>query len=302
MRVKITKKQEAEVLFLNRHTCCICHEKNKDVQIHHIDGNNSNNKIRNLAILCLDCHSKVTGTRGLGKSYSILEVKRYKQEWENIVKKKYEFPSTMRAKPIPKIEKQLFIFEIKRLIYEMLSVKDSQKTILERNFEALWHISILEGLQKEIVEHLSYAFALCAISEINKPIALARALPEFFNYLVGPNHVNLTKKDEANVLDAIETVGFTHNLCTDGNKNYRMLRAQKESLSEFIQIAIRYRNNKIFREALKILKEIRESTQTTFYDDDKKMPKLTKEIDNLLMDIQKELKKAKLRWELKIPK
>ena len=50
-RTKIPEPIEARILFLNRHTCCVCHEKNKDVQIHHIDGNNANHKLHNLAVL-----------------------------------------------------------------------------------------------------------------------------------------------------------------------------------------------------------------------------------------------------------
>lgn len=80
MRKSIPKGIESEILFLNRHTCCVCHVKEKDVQIHHIDEDNSNNDVLNLAVLCLDCHSKVTGRRGLGKSYSVLELTRYKRE------------------------------------------------------------------------------------------------------------------------------------------------------------------------------------------------------------------------------
>lgn len=59
-----------EILFLADHTCCICRTKDKDVQMHHIDGDNSNNTAFNLAVVCLDCHSKVTGDRRLGRSCS----------------------------------------------------------------------------------------------------------------------------------------------------------------------------------------------------------------------------------------
>lgn len=52
------------------------------MQIHHIDGNNSNNMFHNLAVLCLDCHSIVTCDEGLGRRYSAGEVTRYKAEWE----------------------------------------------------------------------------------------------------------------------------------------------------------------------------------------------------------------------------
>lgn len=300
MRTKIPRTREAEILFLNRHTCCVCHDKNKDVQIHHLDGNNSNNELGNLAVLCLDCHSQITGTRGLGKSYSPIEVKRYKQEWENIVRKKFGLPGIERAKKIPKIEKQLFVFEIKRLIYEMLSLKDSEKAVIDRNFYFLWNIALLEGLQKEIIEHLQFAFSLTAISQVNKPIALAHALPQFFNYLADPTDVKMEKSDEKNIIEAIETVEFLHNFSVEQNKNYRILSACKNCLSDFIQIAIRYKNRLIFSKAHKVLKEIKVSSESIYYKNDKKLPRLSKEIKDLLKDIRKEVKKAKLNWEVKV--
>ncbi len=69
------------VLAANNHTCCICH-KRKHVQLHHIDGDPSNNREMNLAVLCLDCHSRVTGDEGLGRRYSEAEVRLYKSRWE----------------------------------------------------------------------------------------------------------------------------------------------------------------------------------------------------------------------------
>lgn len=298
MRQKTPHKREAELLFLNRHSCCICHEKNKDVQVHHIDGDKSNNNLGNLAVLCLDCHSKVTGRRGLGRSYSALEVQKYKRQWESIVKTQYDFLSAARLKPISRIGKELFLFEIKRLIYEMLGASDSQESIIDRNMAALLYIFILEGLQEEIMYHLQLAFTISAVAGDTKPIALARALPEFFGYLVGPSVVEMRKKDMSALTDAIEVIKLTHNTCLDQNKNYRLLRVLKDGLVEFIRISILYKRNKIFRKAIQVLEEIRESTQTIYYVGDKKMPRLTGEIDDLFLDIQEELKKAKLRWKL----
>lgn len=56
-----------------------------EVNTHHIDGNPNNNDIQNLAVVCLDCHSKITGSRGLGKSFSPLEVTKYKKNWEFMI-------------------------------------------------------------------------------------------------------------------------------------------------------------------------------------------------------------------------
>lgn len=75
----------------NRHCCCICNVTHKDVQIHHIDNDNSNNAPENLAVLCLDCHSKVTSDGGLGRSYSPGEVASYKTLWEE--RMRYELPT-----------------------------------------------------------------------------------------------------------------------------------------------------------------------------------------------------------------
>ena len=85
-RPKLPVAIEEETLFNADHTCCICREKNKDVVIHHIDGNRTNNDLDNLAVVCLDCHSRVTGVRGLGKSFKQGEVRRYKRSWDKQIR------------------------------------------------------------------------------------------------------------------------------------------------------------------------------------------------------------------------
>jgi len=90
-RPSVPKKNSDEVLASNRHTCCICREPRKHVQLHHIDGNASNNAPSNLAVLCLDCHSIVTGDAGLGRSYSVREVSIYKQDWEKTLRQSGDF-------------------------------------------------------------------------------------------------------------------------------------------------------------------------------------------------------------------
>lgn len=83
-RIPITKELSEQLLYQNRHACCICRELRKHVQIHHIDSNPSNNELKNLAVLCLDCHSLVSGDEGFGRSYSQNEVASYKKTWEKV--------------------------------------------------------------------------------------------------------------------------------------------------------------------------------------------------------------------------
>jgi hypothetical protein len=79
-RPKIPPALEYEVLLANRHSCCVCQKPR--VQLHHIDGNPSNNIAANLAPLCLDHHDMATMQIGLTKKLQPDDVKTYKDEWE----------------------------------------------------------------------------------------------------------------------------------------------------------------------------------------------------------------------------
>lgn len=94
---RIPQTTADKLMFANDHTCCICRVKGKHVQIHHIDGDNSNNAWGNLAVLCLDCHSKATGDEGLGRSITVGEIKEYKKTWEFMVRKQLVGEETTKA-------------------------------------------------------------------------------------------------------------------------------------------------------------------------------------------------------------
>jgi len=71
----------AEVLIAHDRTCCVCGERGKRVQIHHIDENPSNNDPQNLAVLCFDCHNETQIEGGFGRSLDATQVTRYRDEW-----------------------------------------------------------------------------------------------------------------------------------------------------------------------------------------------------------------------------
>ena len=75
-RKKIPSSIETEVMFLSDMKCCI--DNNKGDHIHHIDGNNSNNVIDNLVLLCFPCHNLATITNTLSKKLSPNLIKKYR--------------------------------------------------------------------------------------------------------------------------------------------------------------------------------------------------------------------------------
>lgn len=54
---RITKWQKEFVKKQNKYTCSNCNKQFKNVQIHHINGNNLDNRYANLTLLCPNCHS-----------------------------------------------------------------------------------------------------------------------------------------------------------------------------------------------------------------------------------------------------
>ena len=82
VRTSIAQSTADNLLFANRHRCCVCREPRKPVQIHHVDSDPSNHDWDNLAVLCLDHHSDATGSQGFGHHYSPQEIRLFKQNWE----------------------------------------------------------------------------------------------------------------------------------------------------------------------------------------------------------------------------
>ena len=71
----------SQILLASRHACVICHKS--DVQIHHIDGDGSNNVPENLVVLCTDHHDRATAPQGLTARLTAGEVGHYKSKWES---------------------------------------------------------------------------------------------------------------------------------------------------------------------------------------------------------------------------
>lgn len=250
-RKKIPKNIEEEILFNSNHTCCICRGKRKDVVIHHIDGNNSNNEQENLAVVCLDCHSKITGRRGLGKAFKPGEVKRYKRAWEKQVQ-------DMRKIHRPRIYygKEL-ISQIDLIVCEILACSKNKPRV-EELLDILYELHLWRGnreLDKKIIEGFEHLAIMSGLSDPKVANILAEKAWEMCWHFVGPEDISMNKIDERYI---IRCIGILETLALF-NSEFARGRKVSESTSKysenFFEIGIWYSNKKIGEAVLKVYEE-----------------------------------------------
>lgn len=78
------------VVFLYDYKCQVCNLKFKNLHVHHLDNNHSNNDVDNLIPLCKSCHRiahkgfKIEKTEmTIFRFYLLSELKKYKEFLEN---------------------------------------------------------------------------------------------------------------------------------------------------------------------------------------------------------------------------
>ncbi len=84
-RVPIPADVSARVQFTSDRTCCVCRIAGKRIQIHHMDGDPSNNDPHNLAVLCTDCHDETQITGGFGRKLNSDQILLYRDDWYQLV-------------------------------------------------------------------------------------------------------------------------------------------------------------------------------------------------------------------------
>lgn len=97
-RVGIPSDMCTEVMFASDRTCCVCRERGKTLQIHHIDEDPSNNIFENLSVLCLECHNDTQIKGGFGRKLNASLVIRYRDEWLDRVNQRRNLADEMAVK------------------------------------------------------------------------------------------------------------------------------------------------------------------------------------------------------------
>ena len=92
-RVAIPDDLAAKVMFASDRTCCVCRSEKHKVQIHHIDGDPSNNSFENLAVICLFCHSDAHTTGVFVRNLTPQLIQLYNSSWRDIVRLRLNPPT-----------------------------------------------------------------------------------------------------------------------------------------------------------------------------------------------------------------
>jgi hypothetical protein len=301
MRKKLPSKLDKKVLIKNRHCCCICQRDGigKEVIIHHIDGNNSNNIISNLAVLCLIHASQADaglskGKLGSGKKLKPDAVREYKRLWE----RKIEVERNIQKQILPITQKKqvetLFYFEIRKTITEIIALNDADKRVKEK-FKFLDQLYFEEAfsnlnLRKILIQAYS-DISVLTIETNNLPKVLCASILNLFLHLVGPEEVPIRSEDKklfAKSLDVLKTLG---EFAAEFN-NKSVLKKVCDTIYEFGEIATWYNLKKEKREIYEILNKMKKYALD--FEDKKRTKTVINEreerkkiIDKTLNDIKK---------------
>ena len=237
-----------ELMFRNRHTCCICRDSSKHVQVHHIDGDSSNSHIDNLAVLCLDCHSRVSSDEGLGRRFTTGEVRKYKREWESLNLSKLE------AKPkIDEVQAAILRADISRLMVEAISLSDAQ-----RRLEALEQIetySIYLGMQEEALEAMTTILVGSVWGDAKITAACAERMHHLFWGLAGPEHVAIKARDEAILKKAINDLEWIGERATEYMRSTDVMRGLCTSILYLYGIVAAYSKSELGMALLSVVEK-----------------------------------------------
>ncbi len=84
-RIPIPDELAAKVMFDSDRTCCVCRDPTKKTEIHHIDGDPSNNDFSNLAVVCKDCQSDAHTKHAFARNLTPELIRKYDESWRAIV-------------------------------------------------------------------------------------------------------------------------------------------------------------------------------------------------------------------------
>lgn len=303
MRKPTPKPLEKKVLIMNRHCCCICQAERmyKPVAIHHIDGDNSNNKIENLAVLCLDHHSMADaglrrGKSGSGRKLTPIHVREYKRLWET----KVELTGKLQKKTFPLYQKkhlQIFHqFEISKIKNEIIVLDDKDKRLREKfaYFEQLLIEEFLTDLP--LRKFLLQAYSELVIpgfitEERNKSKLLAESIQGLFLHLADPDTLPMERSDKKLFLKSLEVLEDMGHFAGEFSPYISPLKNACNAILDLAEIASNYGLKDTRGKILRKLKKIEKGCSE--YESEKKGKQASQEREKRLRVVRRTMEKVK---------
>lgn len=230
VRPKLPTSIRKDVLFAHDLMCCVCPAEGG--QIHHIDGDPSNNEIGNLALLCLHHHDLATRTGGLSIKLDPATVRKYRSDHLYRVELRRQRRYEGSIAKTPKVDRSvankredtltaLAIHEVRRIAFDLESEwKDEIRKI--RSFNRF------VGYDNTV--RLEIALALDTLTHRTRLSMSPEAAYEFQNVFTNimPIHSLVSKQHREPTPSDIEVLtACAHaalNLAYDGSKYLKNLR------------------------------------------------------------------------------
>ena len=163
-----TSKQKEKLLSMNAGVCCVCKTRGQGVNFHHIDGDNINTVLENLAVLCVkdhDAHHRPqVYTQMNHLELGAEKILKYKLEWEAFVKE--------AQRESPKVLAVINIYGTEESIHSMrLIFQTIESRII---FEGLYHL--LTGLPESwidsVIDEVRWLGSNIPLSIVDKPLPI----------------------------------------------------------------------------------------------------------------------------------
>lgn len=260
-RRKIPEKVSASVVYKNDRACCVCH-KRLPFQINHINRNPTDNREENLCVLCLNHHNQFESKSTISKGLTPELLRKYKVEWEYIVRKRREKEYGGLHQVVYKKSNMDFIkSQIELVSYEIMSLPDNDEKRLKEKLDILWHINVMGGFSKEVITALHNIATIATLDNKNIPFLVADAVYDQFPHLIGPKEVKWSKEDEKNVREGITILKTIGEFNSEFNKNKKVTEAVCDNLYKLFEVAVWYNKSHIAKEIGNTWKSIMDASK-----------------------------------------
>lgn len=249
-RPRIPSKIQTEIQYRADHTCCIC-RKERRVIIHHIDRRPRNNKLDNLAVVCLPCHDLVHGTGGLTRLISKAEVRKFKRAWEKQV-----LDSRGVSRTQIRYRKEL-ISQIDIIVCEILGCRPGNPRV-EELLNGLYELHLWRGgkeIDRKIIEGLHHLALMSGLGSPRLATLVAEKLWQLCWHFVGPHEVSMDKRDEDEVLKCIDALKTLAEFNCEFGHGRKAIYSITEYAENFFEIGLWYSKRRVANTIIRAYKK-----------------------------------------------